>query len=83
MCERKNCLYFALFLRSTPTEPSSELLDKVACETLFALVYQSVMNSQYIFHCEESYFHSSAFISAGFNFRAFASRAVLLTVQMC
>ena len=41
------------------------------------------MNSQYIFHCEESYFHSSAFISVGFNFRASARRAVLLTVQMC
>ena len=61
MQERKNCLYLALILRSTHTmKLSSELLRKVACESLFAVPEGN--DSQYICHCEENYFQARLLI---------------------
>jgi hypothetical protein len=65
MQERKNCLYFALFLRSTPMKLSSELLGKIACESLFALLPGG--NEFPIHFSLWGELFSSAFINAGFN----------------
>ena len=70
MPERKNCLYFALFLRSTPMKPCSELLGKVAYESVFALVPEG---NEFPMHFSlRGELFSSVFFNAGFCSMAFA-----------